>query len=263
MAIGVTQPTLSAGIAEFERQIGSALFIRERRAIRLTSAGNRLLSLARAIDRDFRLIETTDHYASTPQRPFRLGLLQTLSTRMIEGIVCTFRLEQPLIVVEGPDRDLREKLLSRKIDAAITLARAGDNQETTVMIYEEDYRMMLPESHRFADRALLEASELAEEVMIVRRHCEILPETSRFFTERGVRPLFSFRSVNDDRCMSMVAAGLGITTAPTSLARPGVIAVPLSGYDFCRTICLLHPRNPLISSSIYESLREACEIVMA
>ncbi|MFX9089529.1 LysR family transcriptional regulator, partial [Acinetobacter baumannii] len=35
----VTQPTLSAGIAELERLVGSRLFVRDRRHVRLTEAG--------------------------------------------------------------------------------------------------------------------------------------------------------------------------------------------------------------------------------
>ena len=39
-ALNITQPSLSSGIAELERQLGTRLFIRERRRIRLTTAGN-------------------------------------------------------------------------------------------------------------------------------------------------------------------------------------------------------------------------------
>ena len=42
--------------------------------------------------------------------------------------------------------------------------------------------------------------------------------------------------------MDMVRAGMGITTAPRSLARDGVVAVPLTDYDFRRTLALIHER---------------------
>jgi DNA-binding transcriptional LysR family regulator len=63
-------------------------------------------------------------------------------------------------------------------------------------------------------RATLDPAELASDTMIARRSCELLAETSRFFTQRGVRPRFLLRSANDDRCMAMVRAGMGVTTAP-------------------------------------------------
>jgi len=86
------------------------------------------------------------------------------------------------------------------------------------------------------------AEELASEIMIARRSCEILEETSRFFTGAGVRPRFALRSDSDERCLSMVAAGLGITTAPASLAVAGTVAIDVTGYDFTRSVGLLHDK---------------------
>jgi DNA-binding transcriptional LysR family regulator len=56
--VNVTQPTL-VGIAELERLVGAPLFVRDRRNVRLTEAGNRLLAHARAIEREFRLAEAS------------------------------------------------------------------------------------------------------------------------------------------------------------------------------------------------------------
>ena len=99
--------------------------------------------------------------------------------------------------------------------------------------------MVLPAAHRLAGREVLLPEELAGETMIARRSCEILAETSRFFTARGVRPHFAFRGANDDRCLALVAAGAGVTTAPVSLAGAGTVAVPLQGYDYRRRIGLI------------------------
>src|SRR3546814_967497 len=75
--------------------------------------------------------------------------------------------------------------------------------------------------------------------MIARRSCEWLDATSRFFTRHRVRPRFSLRSDSDDRCLRMVAAGIGITTAPLSLAIEGTVPLRIAGYDFRRELGLL------------------------
>ncbi len=49
------------------------------------------------------------------------------------------------------------------------------------------------QGHRLAEAASLRGEDLADEVMMVRRHCEVLAETSRYFPERSVRPAFSYR----------------------------------------------------------------------
>src|SRR3546814_5122772 len=79
--------------------------------------------------------------------------------------------------------------------------------------------------------------------MMVRRHCEVLSETSRYFTERGVRPRFSFRTTNDDKTLALVRAGLGITLMPDSYRDPEVARPRLCGFDLTRKIGILHGQS--------------------
>lgn len=231
--LAITQPTLSAGIAELERLVGSPLFLRERRAVRLTEAGNRLLPSARAIEREFRSAESAARGATAPTQPLRLGVLTSLPGALVTAIAAHCAAEHPLALTEGSDIDLRRRLAEHQLDAAMTLLRGGENAEALI---EEDYAMILPAQHRLAGRAMLEPEELADEVMIARRSCEILGETSRYFTAHGIRPRFLLRSHNDERCLSLVAAGCGVTTGPRSLAVAGTTAVPLRGYGFVRRV---------------------------
>jgi DNA-binding transcriptional LysR family regulator len=99
--------------------------------------------------------------------------------------------------------------------------------------------MIVPLGHERAGATAVTPEELASEVMIARRSCELLRETSRFFTRRGVRPMFSLRSENDDLCIRMVAAGLGITTAPVSFLIEGTTTIPVTGYAFDRSVGLI------------------------
>lgn len=237
--LGLTQPTLSAGIAELERLAGAQLFIREKRRVRLTDAGNRLVAHARNIECEFRAAEASLAISEVPAQPLRLGVLPSLSSAMLANLGQALLRQGPLAFFEAGDAELRRRLAEGRIDAALTLLRPEDAERGAKPLFEEPYRLMLHEGHTLAGRAEVEPREVAGETMIARRSCEILADTSRFFTQRGVRPPFVLRSANDDRCMDMVRAGLGLTTAPHSLLRGGVVAVPLAGYDFRRSIGLL------------------------
>ena len=92
--------------------------------------------------------------------------------------------------------------------------------------------MFVSAQHPFAAIVQVKPEELAAEVMITRRSSEFLGATSCFFTQQRVRPRFAFRSDNDDRCLRMVAAGIGITTAPISHAIDGVVPLKVDGYEF-------------------------------
>ncbi|PLK25756.1 LysR family transcriptional regulator [Novosphingobium sp. TH158] len=241
--VGVAQPSLSAGIAELERLAGARLFVRERRRIRLTDAGNRLLAHARAIEREFRQAEASLSASAPVAPPMRVGVLASLATDLIARIAAAWSGERALVLVEGTDADLRKRLSEGQVDAVVTLLRTEDRERPALELFDEGYVLMLHEGHALAGAELLTAADVAGETMIARRSCEILGDTSRWFTRRGVRPPFFLRSANDDRCMEMVRMGMGVTTAPESLARPGVRAIPLSGYDFRRSVGVLLPRG--------------------
>jgi DNA-binding transcriptional LysR family regulator len=256
----VSQPTLSAGIAELERSLGTPLILRERRALRLTEAGNRLLVHARAIEREFGLAERGVLESPPPAPPLRLGVLASLATRSAAAIAAHFAEDGAgkalFTLTDAPDADLRRRLAEHRLDAIVTTLRSADEGE---MLREEGYAMILPAAHRLAGRDVLHPEELAGETMIARRSCEILAETSRFFTARGVRPHFALRSANEDRCLALVAAGAGVTTGPVSLAGPGTVAVPLQGYDYRRRIGLIvaQGQDALIAASgLQDVLRE-------
>lgn len=241
--LGVAQPTLSAAIAELERLAGTRLFMRDKRQVRLTEAGARLVTHARAIEREFRAAEAAFADAPVPLSPLRLGVLTSVATPMLSAMVRRFAGPQPLTLSEGTDAELRRKLGEGQVDAILTLLRPEDADRPSLVLLEEGYRLLMPEGHALAGAALLDAGDVATETMIARRSCEILGETSRWFTQRGVRPPFFLRSSNDDRCIEMVRAGMGVTTAPQSLAREGVVAVPLAEYDFRRTLGLIAARE--------------------
>jgi len=66
--LGVAQPTLSAAIAELERMAGTRLFVRDRRQVRLTDAGARLVTHARSIEREFRAAEAAFTGQARPEK---------------------------------------------------------------------------------------------------------------------------------------------------------------------------------------------------
>jgi DNA-binding transcriptional LysR family regulator len=167
-------------------------------------------------------------------------VLSSINTASIAAIAAQFAGPAAgkalLTLTAASDADLRRRLGEHRLDAILTTLRTADEGE---LLHEEGYAMILPASHRLAGQAILLPEELAGETMIARRACEILAETSRFFTARGVRPHFALRCANDDRCLALVAAGAGVTTAPVSLAGPGTVAVPLKDYDYRRHIGLI------------------------
>ena len=240
-AANVTQPTLSAGIAKLEEQLGKPLFHRNNRRVHLTEAGARLLPYARRIEAQF-----NESIAAVqdvePVRMLRLGVLNTISSSLMTASV-TSMLDRDknlqLEIVDGTERELTSKLVQGRVDLALTLVDRGGDRFNETLLFEEGYMVALAKSHPLAAQQVLKAEDLAGRVMIVRRQCEALSQTSRFFTERGIRPFFAYRSWQDDRVMSMVSAGLGVTVVPQSHAAEGVAKSSLNGFNLRRKIGLV------------------------
>lgn len=239
----VTQPTLSTGIAELERLVGSALFLRERRKVRLTDAGGRFLAIARELEQGFR---TADQFCQSQSKEWpelRIGVLQSIGSDLLAKLVGQLSQDYSLELMEGQDSELRSALTNGRVQLAITLLRQNEVGEGALSLIEEPYVMLARHNHALAGKPRVKPEELAAEIMIARRSCEFLEGTSRFFSQRGVRPRFALRSANDDRCMAMVSAGLGITTAPLSFARKDMSILAVEDYIFSRHIGILMDAN--------------------
>lgn len=253
-SIGVTQPSLSSGISELEKVVGAQLFDRQRPAVRLTSAGNRLLPTARQIERNFKRAEYETREPASADKAFMLGIIPTVSSDILCDSIAVGR---SVCITEKPARTLRSELRKGVLDAALCdISNVLEPYFKPIPLWTEPYLVMVSDSHELADLSSIEAADLANEPMIARRSCEYLAATSKFFTGHGIRPRFAFKSRNDDRVMALVAAGIGITVAPASLRRVGVVGISLAGFADCRTIALLARKDDY---EIARSYREAVD----
>ena len=256
--VNVAQPTLSVGISKLERLLGARLFQRTSKRVQLTEAGSRLAARARRIENEFNLAEA-DVLDMKPARALRLGVISTVPMAEVAEAV---RMTQPdpdfgrLQIITGNERELLQRLSRGQIDVALTIVRRDSERFAGEVLFAESYRLAMHGGHRLAGRATITADELADEPMIVRRHCEVLSETSKHFTDHGVRPFFSFRSTNDEQVLSLVSAGVGITVMPASYRVDGVVNPALSGFDLRREIGLLYAAHS-------EHLRHAPSNVLA
>jgi DNA-binding transcriptional LysR family regulator len=259
----VTQPTLSIGIAKLEELVGASLFDRNNKRVNLTDAGARFQPFARRIESEFtRSLAAIQDVQ--PSSVLKLGILNTISSALVQSAIAQMLSADPtqrIEVVDGTERELVNGIGRGRINVALTLVGRGEERFREEILFEEGYVAALPRSHPEAGKSDLKAEALAGSVMIVRRQCEALSETSRYFTERGVRPFFAYRSSQDDRVMAMVAAGLGMTVVPESHACSSVWQTRLTGFDLTRKIGLMFSpdvnRTAVNGSPAFQKFREA------
>lgn len=237
----VAQPTLSVGIAKLERALGARLFARSNQRVQLTDPGTRFLSFARRIEGDFNAAQRSVSI-NGPSILLRVGVLRSVPVSLTMKAVADMNACDPtaeIEIIDGNERELAGQMARGRVDCAVTLIDRGSDRFDEELLFEEGYALAVPTRHPLAGEESVRGEDLAGNIMIVRRHCEALGETSRHFTERGIRPRFSYRSTNDERVLALVSAGLGITVMPECFTADGVSRPCLSGFALRRKIGLM------------------------
>lgn len=238
---GVSQPTLSVGIAKLESAMGARLFHRSSKRVSLTEAGTRLLIHARRIESEFNLAEQAGT-AGTSAPMLRVGWLDTVPAALLAPVLAQLqrnRPDAPFELVEGGERDMANGLQRGRIDVAISLAQRNGARFVEQPLFSEGYALAIAADHPLAQKDQIDVEALADNPFIVRRHCEVLSLSSRHFTTHGVRPRFSLRSTQDERVLATVAAGGGVALMPECYRWPDVARPRLTGFDAVRTVALL------------------------
>ncbi len=228
----VTQPSLSAGIAKLEQSLGAVLFERSNRRVSLTPAGTKFLGRANAMMREFELARRELAQTGAPL-VLRLGVIRTLPSLYVGQLVRETLAAQPdwaIDIVEGSEIEVMNALNAQSVDMAISIARGHNRQGRQIPLFDEGYSLALSADHALAGSDEVAPEAFQDQAMILRSRCEILGETSRFFTGHNVRPRFAYRTDNDERALAMAGAGLGTAMMPDCYVDPMVARPRLQGF---------------------------------
>jgi DNA-binding transcriptional LysR family regulator len=235
---GVSQPAISAAVAKLEEEMGQKLLDRRQGSVVPTRAGSRLLDAAREILLACNTIKSTLRAASAPQT-LRVGVLRTLPTVHVAGVLRAFRQAHPDIQIElfeGPREELGKRLEQKKLDVCLTSLNDAAASKTSVALFTEPYVLAVSQNHRFAKLRSVTLDDLQGEPFILRTSCETFQDTTALLIARGIRTRLVYRTDQDDRALGLVAAGIGVALMPALYKAAGVVNVGISDFNTKRTI---------------------------
>lgn len=119
----VSQPSLSAQLAEVEADLGVTLFNRDRRGATPTDEGREIVRRARLILRDMADLRAAASGVGAFQGRLRLGVLPSISPYLLPNVVKRLHSDYQdlrLVVREESTRDLDEGLRSGRLDLIIS-----------------------------------------------------------------------------------------------------------------------------------------------
>jgi DNA-binding transcriptional LysR family regulator len=234
----ISQPSLSRQIRVLERNLGFALFQRDRRAVALTPAGESLLSRAREVlsSWDDALAESTEH-ARAAAAVLRVGFQTSVAGPLYQVTVGRFREQHPGWTVElklHPWSDPTAGLLEGRSDVAfVWLPLPGHERFVRQALWTEPRHVALWCTHPLAERPELRIADLLDEPFVaLPTTAGVLRDYWLAMDERDGHPVrVGAEAETPDETFEAIAAKQGVAllaAGPAQVyARPEIVTRPV------------------------------------
>lgn len=215
----VAQPSLSQQVLKLESDLGTKLFDRLGRSVRLTEAGRAFLPHARSILSQVETARSSvaDHGADI-RGSVAVGVIPTIAPYMMPRYTTTFTKRYPeakLRIVEETTPVLVESLRDLSVDLAILALPLRHKDLELIPLRTEPLFVVLPRNHPRAGAEVLALKDLRGESFVMLRDGHCFRDLSITTCIRArVTPRIAFESDQFSSLFAMVAAGVGISLVP-------------------------------------------------
>ncbi len=263
----ITQPALSMQIREMEDALGTALFERGARQVRLTAFGE---TVARRVEGILRAVDDLGDLARASGRgldgPLRLGVIPTVAPYLLPAVIGRL-----MRLHAGLDLRLRETVTPRliaeladgRLDAAIVALPVSEPALAEQPLFTESFVLVRPAAD--AGRPVPAPDRLREMrlLLLEEGHC-FRDQALSFCAMQSDRPRELLDGSSLSTLVQMVGAGIGVTLIPEMAVAVETRSAPVSIARFAdpqprRTIGLIWRRsNPLAAKfgAISDAVRE-------
>ena len=215
----LTQSALSHTVKKLEQQLGTPVWTREGRTLRLTQAGRYLLALAERVLPQLEHAERLMHeYARGERGTLRIGMECHPCYQWLLKVVDPYLAAWPEVDVDVKQRFQfggLKALHGYEIDLLVTpdpLFKPGLN---FVPVFDYEQVLVVASSHPLAGRPHAEPADLSDDVLITYPvDLERLDIYNQFFLPAGCAPRQRKTIETTDIMLQMVASGRGVAALP-------------------------------------------------
>ena len=240
--LGISQPSLSQGLAALENGLGVQLIERSTRKVIVTDTGRDLLPYAQAT------LDSLDTFISQARGAhggltgsMALGMIPTIAPFILPFLLHSLPSVAPELepkIVEEKTSSLVDSLRQGGLDAVVVASPVTGAGIEQIELYREEFVLVLPEGHRLAGRRDVTLDELdtldllllddghclRDQVLDLCRSVSLTADPTRSVT----------RAASLSTVVQCVIGGLGCTLVPMSAVaaewdRPGVALATFEG----------------------------------
>ena len=211
-AIPLSQSALSTALVELERALDVQLLLRHHaRGVSLTPAGEQLLAASRRLLRHAtELADEARGLGNEVAGTLHLACFGVLAPYVLPELLAEAATRLPMLAVNTSEVDLAELvegITNGRLELAIGYDITADPRLETTPLYTLKPYVLLPRTHRLADRRTVRLAELVDEPLALLD----LPHSREYFAEVfqsvGLAPSIRFRSTSAETCQALVARG--------------------------------------------------------
>jgi len=248
----LSQPPLSRHIMTLESRLGTALFRRTPRSVSLTAAGRALLADTKgALTQLQRACDSAKRAGRGETSRLALGFVSAVLNPPLIGIFQNYRAKYPnvqLTLHDSPPSEQLRAIADGRLDGGFVGSTPGNTTSGLNFIpwNKEPLMAFLPPNHRLSKSRKIKLADLSEEsfvaVSVESAPC-FAAQLQRMCGDAGFRPKVVQESIRGQAIAVMVAAGVGISILPASLARnvgDSLVVVPLADKSATVTYVFAH-----------------------
>jgi len=216
----VTQPTLSMQIQKLEDELGVLIFDRNKKPIKITEIGQKIIEQAKTIvNESARINDLVQQEKGYIGGEYKLGIIPTMVSTVLPMFLKSFINKYPEVsieIIEIPTEQMIEALLEGKLDAGIAATPLEEQKIVEKPLYYEPFVGFIPETHRLFQKKLLEEQDLdVKDILLLDEgHCfrdNILNICRMTDTEPKQ---FDLKIGNFDALIKLAKDGMGMTLLP-------------------------------------------------
>jgi LysR family hydrogen peroxide-inducible transcriptional activator len=215
----VSQPSLSAQLAQLEGVLGVRLFERDRRRVLVTAAGEEILTRARRVLAEADdLVDAARQVGDPLSGTLRVGVIPTVSPYLLPEIVPALRRAYPRLLVlwtEEKTDALLERLRGGQLDACVLALVAGMEDLERETLGEDPFFLAGPPSHPLLrSRRPAHLRELDGETVLLLEDGHCFRDQALAICEAARAREAGFRATSLATLTQMAAGGAGVTLLP-------------------------------------------------
>ena len=261
----ISQPALSMQIKDLEEELGSKLFERGARQVRLTPLGEQLSARVRNI------LSAVDEIGDLARAGndrlvgrLRLGVIPTIAPYLLPRVMQHLQASHPdldLYIRETVTPKLISELAEARLDAAIVALPVSEPTLTERPLFSEDFVLVRPQSDAKAPVPSREGLKTMRLLLLEEGHC-FRDQALSFCDMQSSAPREMLDGSSLSTLVQIVGAGIGVTLLPEMALQVETRSANVSVHRFpsprpSRTVGMVW-RN---STPLTEQLRQLAEAV--